>query len=288
MINSTSSSQDQDRGPELGAEEISLLNILRFIKGTYKTIAFSGAVGLLAAITYLVSTPKQYEAIAQIAVGQLSVPGNNPIPQGINIEDPSVLIARLGQPTSFTPQVFDACKAVGGANPGEMLAKSIKMVQPKGFTSMVLLKTFAASPQDADACAQAIFELIKTTQAEIIAPYIESMKVRLADDEERLFELRAILAKADKSGLAMGGVYLSTRDEVRFLLDEIATLNSFLVGNKIKVAHLITPIHVSDAPIAPKKPIALASGLIGGLLLGLLLALARQAIAKLKNSMHGR
>lgn len=50
--------------------QISLLDILCFLKGAYKTILIAGAIGLAVSIAYLAVTPKQYEAIAQIAMAQ--------------------------------------------------------------------------------------------------------------------------------------------------------------------------------------------------------------------------
>lgn len=273
--------ENQDFLPEA---EISLLDILRFLKGVYKTVLIAGAIGLAVSIAYLAVTPKRYEAIAQIAMAQISAANNNLNPLGINIEEPSLLIARLTQPTSFPPQVISSCGMEDGANsdPGAALAKSIKLAPPKGVANVVELKTFGSSPQAAQLCGEAIFELIKTTQAQIVAPYIADVKIKLDDDIERLAKAKDLVTKAHKSGSAMGAAYLSTRDEIRFLLDEIAGLKSVVTSNQSMATRLIAPIYASDTPIAPKKQAALANGLFGGLLLGLLLALARQMWIKLK------
>lgn len=60
--------QDLDSNAMQG--EISLLDILRFLKSAYKTILLFGAAGVVAAISYLAITPKQYEATALIAMAQ--------------------------------------------------------------------------------------------------------------------------------------------------------------------------------------------------------------------------
>lgn len=252
-------------------------------------IAIAGVIGLVTAIAYLAITPKRYEAIAQIAMAQVGAPNNsnNLNPLGINIEEPSLLISRLSSPTSFTPQVLDICKMDEASNPGASLAKAINLVPLKGVANVVELKTFASSPQDARSCAQAIFELIKTTQTQIVAPYVEEAKTKLLDYEGRLQKAKDLIAKADKSGSVMGAVYLSTRDEIHFLLDEIATLKNVVTSNKSRATRLIAPIFASDIPISPKKRIVLAGGLVGGLFLGLLIALARQVIYKPKNDMGG-
>ena len=267
--------------------EISLIDILCFLKSAYKSILIVGLVGLGLAIAYLVVTPKQYEAIAQIAMAQIGAANNNNLnPLGVNIEEPSLLIARLSSPTSFNSQVLSSCGMDESANPGASLAKAIKLAPPKGVANVVELKTFGKSPETASTCAQAIFELIKATQAQILAPYIEEAKAKLVDDEERLNKAKDLVAKADKTGQAVGAAYLSTRDEIRYLLDEITSLKNVVTSNQSRVTRLIAPIYASDTPIAPKKRIVLMAGLVGGLFLGLLLALARQLWMKLKADMQ--
>lgn len=263
--------------------EISLWDILYFLKKAWKTIAIAALIGLALSIAYLAVTPKQYEAVAQIAMAQISAANNNNLnPLGINIEEPPLLIARLSQPTSFAPQVLRNCGLDEGISAGSILAKSIKLSIPKGVVNVVELKSFGSSPQVAQACGEAIFELIKATQAQIVAPYIEEAKIKLADDQERLQKAKDLVAKADKSGSAMGAAYLSTRDEIRFLLDEITALKNVVTSNQSRATRLIAPIYASDTPIAPKKRIVLMAGLLGGLFLGLLLVLARQMWIKLK------
>ncbi|MBU3546721.1 Wzz/FepE/Etk N-terminal domain-containing protein [Polynucleobacter sp. MWH-Jannik1A5] len=270
--------------------EISLLDVLHFIKDAYKTILTLGVAGLAMAASYLAVTPRQYEAVAQVAMAQIGTANNNNnnnlTPLGINIEEPSLLIARLSQPTSFPAQVVGACGVKEGANAAATLSKSIKLVPPKGIANVVELKTFGKSPEAALICAQAIFGLIKTTQAQLLAPFVEEAKLKLADDIERLAKAKDLVAKTDKSGSAIGAAYLSTRDEIRFLLDEITALKNVVTSNQSRATRLIAPIYASDTPIAPKKRVALAAGLFGGLFLGLMLALARQLSIKLKAGMQ--
>jgi uncharacterized protein involved in exopolysaccharide biosynthesis len=269
----------------LQENEISLADILRFLRDAYKTIIIFAMIGIGIAITYLVITPKQFEATTQIAMAQISAfsnSNNNLNPLGVNIEEPALLISRLALPTSFPEQTISACGFDDKPEPGAALAKAIKLGPSKGVANVVELKTFGASPEIAKACANAIFELIKTTQAQILMPYIEEAKLKLADDNERLVKAKDFVAKADRSGSTMGAAYLSTGDEIRFLLDEITSLRNVVAANQNRATHLIAPIYASDAPIGPKKRVALAVGVLGGTFLGLLIALARQQLAKLR------
>ena len=269
-----------------GDHEISLLDILHFLKSAWKAIAIFGLIGITLSIVYLATTPKQYEATAQIAMAQIGAVNNNNNlnPLGVNIEEPTLLIARLSTPTSFDPKTINACGLEGKPDAGAALVKGIKLAPLKGLANVVELKTVGASPEAALSCASAVFELIKTAQTQIVSPYIEKVELTLADDKDRLEKAKELLSKADKSGSAMGAVYLSTRDEIRFLLDEITALKNVVTSNESRVTRLVAPIYASDAPITPKKRMVLAAGLFGGLFLGLMIALARQMVLKLKSA----
>lgn len=272
---------NQNSLPEEG--EISLIDILRFLKSVYKISLLFGVMGIIAAITYLAITPKQYEAVARIALAQISATGNNKFfnPLGVNIEEPTLLIARLSSPTSFTPQILSSC-GIDDNNPGASLANAIKLAPIKGAVNLVELKAFGKSPEVAYACAQAIFELVKITQDQILTPYIEAVKARLAHDEERLIKINALVSRTDKTSQSVGVAYLSTRDEISYLLDEITILKINIIQSQNGATRLIVPIYVSNSPVAPNRLIVLMAGLLGGLSSGLLLALARQICIKLK------
>jgi LPS O-antigen subunit length determinant protein (WzzB/FepE family) len=267
--------------------EISLIDILRFLKGVYKTILILGAVGLAIAVVYLTVTPKQYEASAQITMAQIGSANSRLSPLGVNIEEPALLIMRLSSPASYTPEAIAACGLSGQANAGLALSKSIKLTPAKGVASVVDIKTFGGTPQSAQQCLQAVFDLVKTTQSQIVTPYIEEAKVKLVDDEDRLQKAKDLVARSDKSGAEIGASYLSTRDEIRYLLDEITSLRNVVTSNQNLATRMVAPIYASDVPIAPKKRMVLASGLLGGLFLGLLLALVRQTVLKLKSASGG-
>lgn len=276
-------------GPQeqINNSEISLLDILIFLKLSYKLIALIGILGVAVSIGYLLITPKQYLASAQIHMAQIGAANNNNNnPLGINVEEPGLLISRLSSPTSYTAEITKVCGLASAKDAQAILSKSAKLTIPKGVANVVDLKIIGTSPEASFDCAQAVFDLIKTTQAQITKPYIEEAKVKLLDNQERLAKAKDLVMKADKSGSAMGAAYLSTRDEIRFLLDEITALKNVLASNDNRATRLVAPIYASDDPIAPKKRNVLLSGLFGGLFLGLLIAFGRQIIPKLKTQLE--
>lgn len=273
-------------GPQnqINDPEISLQDILIFLKRSYKLIALIGILGVAASFGYLLVTPKQYQASAQIQMAQIGAANNNNNikPLGVNIEEPALLIARLSSPTSYTAEITKVCGIDSTKDAQAILSKSVKLTIPKGVANVVDLKIIGASPEASINCAQAVFDLVKTTQAQIIKPYIEEAKAKLLDSQERLTKAQDLVIKADKSGSAMGAAYLSTRDEIRFLLDEITALKNVVSSSENRATRLVAPIYASDDPIAPKKRNVLLAGLFGGLFLGLLIAFGRQIIPNLK------
>lgn len=277
----------QPPGSRLQDAEIELIDILRFLNATYKTIVIFGFSGIALSIAYLAITPKRFEASVQISMAKIGAANYKIDRQGVNIEEPVFLIGRMSSPTSFTPRVIAACGLRDQANTSELLSNSIKLMPAKGVPSVIELKTYGPSPQAAQECSLHVFELIKATQYQMVEPYIEEAKVRLADNEGRLQKAKELLAKAEKSELAMTASYLSTRDEIRYLLDEIISLKHLVTSSQNLATRMVAPIYVSDVPIAPKKRIVLAQGLFGGLFLGLLIALVHQMVQKLKGAAGG-
>lgn len=280
---------DQGKAP-LGSNdgEISLFDILSFLKTAWKTIGISGLLGIAVSITYLVNAPIHYEAFVQVFMAQVGVSNNRsgyPYIISANIEEPTLLIARLSTPTSYTPKVISDCGLELQDNNDLVNSKLIKLTVPKGVANVVELKTVGPTPQAAKNCAEAVFELIKTTQSQILAPYLDDVKLKMLENDERLNRARDRVANADKSGSGIGVAYLATRDEIAYLLEEIAALKSVVTLSQSRATRVVAPIYVSNIPIEPKKRVVLTVGLLGGLLLGLLIALGQRVIAKIKGKM---
>lgn len=267
-------------------DEISLKDIIDFLIESWKAILVTGLLGVLVSATYLIVTPNQYQATAQIQMAQISTSNNNnnnknTNPLGVNIEEPNLLMARLKLPTTYSDEVIRACGFENASSPAESLASSAKFSAVKGVDSMIELKINRDGKEIAINCAQALFESIKTSQNQIIKPYIEESKALLVKYEARLANSQSFISRADKSGAALSAAYLANRDEVKFLTEEILRLNTFITTADTRQAKLASPIYASDIAVFPKKTISLIVGLMVGLFLGLLLVLGKKALKKL-------
>jgi capsular polysaccharide biosynthesis protein len=269
-------------------EEISLIDILLFLKGAWKVILMMGLAGLVISGIYLLITPNQYEAVANIAMARVPADKN---PLGVNIEEPQALINRMSVPSSFDAAILNACGLQDVATLAAQMSKVIKLSIPKGVANVIELKVTHSSPEIASACAKSVYESIAHSQAQMIGPMAKTSKAnnsaRLAKVEERLAQDKVLLAKAEQPRGVLSPLYFSILTEIRALEDERVTLLALVEAKHLQAANLQSPIYVADKPVYPKKMMSLVIGLMGGLLLGLLIALGRQMYAKLKSEAGG-
>jgi capsular polysaccharide biosynthesis protein len=269
---------DQNLTPII-EDEISLKDIIDFLIESWKTIFAAGVIGIIGATGYIFVTPNQYEAIAQIQMAQLSTGGI----AGTNLEDPNLLITRLNLPSSYDQVAIDSCGYQVKKFPAEELAKMIKATLIKG-TQMVDIKVQSLSREQATQCAESIFRIVKDSQKAIAEPIIDEAKVKLLKYSQRLQEAQSFILKSDKSGSSMSAVYLSTRDEIKFLTDEAIRLNDLIASANSRQTKLISPIFSPEKKVSPKRANALIAGLFAGLFLGLLLMLGKRGYKAYKAS----
>lgn len=255
--------------------DLSLLDIIGFILESWKTITCFTLLGIVGAVIYLWAVPKQYEAHAQIKMAQIpNVTNLNPI--GFYIEEPQALISRMALPTSYPKEICELCGLADQKYGEVVLASKVKLSTPKGLGGVVELKIRDASKESAKTCANAVFRLIKDSQAQLIAPLINEANKKLSINEDRLSRASQVISKADSSGVALSATYLSTRDEIHYLIDQITNLQSFIAGSESRATHLLAPIYVEDQPVFPKKRNSFLVGILMGGFLGLALALLRK------------
>ena len=268
----------ENRNPqilEIKEDEISLVDIFLFFKNKYRFIIGFALLGFVGGALYLWVVPKQYTASGQIKIAQISN-GNFVNPSAINIEEPQALVARMALPTSYSKETISLCGLAEEKYAGALLAKKVKVIVPKGLSGAVDFEISDTSKEVAEACANAFYQFVKTSQAQLIAPYIDEASKKLIAEKERLSRATQFIGKADKLGSEGRVAHLVASDEIRYLLDQISTLQAMIDinGNESRAARLIAPIYVKEA--SPPKRNSLLIGLLLGGFLGVLLATARE------------
>ncbi len=280
---SDSQSNWSSNQPNSIEDEISIKDIIDFLIEHWKTILGFGVAGLVAALMFAFLMPSQFEAKAQIKMAQIGVNNNNNNvnPLGVNIEEPALLIARMKLPTSFDQATIERCGLSSEKSGAEVLAKKVKLSAVKGAPSVVDLSIQAESKELADACVAATFDLIKNTQKAIAEPFIIEAKSKLSEYQKRLDDSRSVMLRADKSGAALSAAYLATRDEVKYLMDEVIRLQDFITSGDTRMTQLTAPIYAIDHPVFPKKRLTVTVGLMAGLFLGLLFVMGCHAYRRM-------
>lgn len=261
-------------------DEISIIDIIDFFLDSWKVIIGFGLLGLIGGAIYLIITPNQYEAKAQIQMAQTSNDSTNPM--GISVEEPNSLMVRLTLPSNYSSTEVKACGLDRERTPSETLVSMLRFSAPKGASSVIELKIQMESREKAVECLQAISDYIRNSQNQILEPHILSARALLVKFQDRLKKIQELVALADKSEVAFSTLYLASRDEVNFLTNETARLSTFISSAEARQAKLVLPIYVSEIPVFPKKKSILTVGLLFGLCLGILSMLLKKYIIRFK------
>lgn len=258
-------------------EEINFADIKNFFAEFWKDITIFAALGIAVAALILLMTPNVYEASAQIRMAQISTGSSSShfSPIGVDIESASALIARMEIPSTYNVEVVKLCNITDKIDPKYKLSKKVKLSVSKGGDGIVDLRIQDSSKEKAKECINTIIKLIESTQMQIATPYINEAERLLKIKEERLFHSSKIIEKADKSGVVLSAAYLSTRDEIRYLLDQISTLQNIINSNTSRTTQLTAPIYIRNEPVYPNNQKILTIGLLLGSLFGVMIAAVR-------------
>jgi len=231
---------------------------------------------------YLWSTPPQYEAVAKAQMAQSVGSKVLGVTAG-NIEDSGMLISRLSSPSTYNLQNIQACKMENvKIDPDLALSKKLKYTIVKASPNVVEIKVQQKSKDDAIACLNSVFETIAVSQNKILEPLQLQAAQLIKDKNKKLAVAKELLLRGDKSGQALSAVYLSTRDEIASLKEDIDSLSNFVNSKDFRPTRLISPIYAAEKPVSPKKLISLIAGLFGGLFFGIVYVLLQKGMTVFK------
>lgn len=265
-------------------DEISLRDIVDFLKLNQKLILFSGVAGLLISAIYVILAPKEYEARWQMQMAQYSSNSNSNINSNIiinsniNSEEPSVLVQRLKSPTAYPAEVQQHCGMPESGEYGDYLNKKLEVKTIKEAASAVQFKFRAAKPAQAKQCAEAIVSMIMTQQRSLIEERLAGRQVQLVKYQQSLAEEQLQMEKNKK--FELGNLsYLAKLDKLSWLRGRIDALQEEALLSQMHPAKLIAPIYAPSKPIASKVGLVLPLGILLGLMLGVLYAFGQRKAA---------
>ena len=257
--------------------ELSLLDIIQFIRESWGLIAGFILLGIAGATLFILLAPKEYEASAQIKMAQVVTFNSSTInSSGVNIEEPQALLARMSFPSFYSKETIALCGLADQKDAEVKLAKKTKLSIPKGVPGIVDLKIRDVSEEAAKTCIKAIHHLIKSSQAKLVQVFIDAANKRIRFEEERLNRVTQAITKQYDSESFVIPIFISAREEILFHLKQIATLQAAIASNEDSSASLTVPIYSTNQPVFPQKGSTLFIGFFFGGFLGLAMALARK------------
>ena len=143
-------------------DEISLIDVLLFLKASGGNIVKATSVCLLAGGAYYFSVPKMYEATASIEMATVA---------GEPVEMPKVLLEKIKLPLYFSTATLQACGSDDGLS---AQAKFVDKIKPSinKVAPMLMFVTQAPSTQEAKACLNAAITDVSNKQDAIAEPLI--------------------------------------------------------------------------------------------------------------------
>lgn len=262
--------------PPKGDEDLTLWELLRSVKAAWRWLVSGAVTGMLSALTFLLMTPAQYEAVAIIypaTVGMYSANGTNtiaPTIRGVEVESADQVIERLKFVTFYTDALVDVCR-VGSP---QALVGAVSATLIKGH-SLIQIKYRADSPAATGGCLLAIVNHLAMTQARLAEPLISTMEEQHQFTKQRLDEMDRLNNQLGAQGASqMSQQKFEAAAQLRKLYNEQALQLSPAVTQPVR---LFEPIYASEHAIFPNKKKIMLVGLLGGLTLGCIAFFVRRS-----------
>ncbi|QAU33080.1 Wzz/FepE/Etk N-terminal domain-containing protein [Janthinobacterium sp. 17J80-10] len=275
-------SSPENFGNHQNREEISLRDVVQFLKDGRKWIVSTFAVFMLVGIAYVMFAPPKYEVSANIEMAAVA---------GQLIEEPNILAEKLKLPLYYSVATFSACKAENKKpSPGEFLADQLKPSVNKN-APIIRFKFKGATADEAKQCLEAVLRDIQRNQNSVWAPLFNTKKSQLVLLEEKLKSAEKFAAQLslDKAKLQFSDPKFSAtalllvtltqkENEIMDLRKQINDIQPTLQPPQTRQTSLVTPIHVPVTQTSPDVFLALISSAIAGIFAGILLVLARKMV----------
>jgi hypothetical protein len=269
-------------------DEISLIDILLFLKASGGNILKSTCVFLLAGSAYYFSVPRMYEASANIVMAKVA---------GEAVEAPAVSLEKMKLPLYFSPATLQACGSDGGLSSQANFVDKIKPSTNKsGY--MVSFVTRAPSTQEGKACLNAVIAEVSNNQDAIAKPLLLQKKQKLQElrDQLKLVEELVKVSPTPKGNSIASDAQFSARNlylffstanatEINGLRSQISTLENALIAPQTHSVALASPVYAPEVSVNKRPLLTLGFCLALGVFLGLLVTGVQRVVSEVRRQM---
>jgi hypothetical protein len=269
-------------------DEISLVDILLFLKASGGNIVKSTSVCLLAGGVYYFSVPKMYEASATIEMARVV---------DELVEAPAVLLEKMKLPLYFSSATLQACGTDGGLSSQTKFVDKIKPSINKS-APIVSFVTQAPSPQEAKACLNAAIADASNYQDAIAKTLLEQKKQKLNQLSEQLkvaVEIGKSLPpsrinnnltdRQATTSLLIMTLRKTDVAKIDNLRSEISSLELELIEPKTRPTSLVGAVYSSEVSVNKRPLFTLGLCLALGVFLGLLVTGVMRVAPRIRQQM---
>lgn len=172
--------RELDSSHSYGEDVIGLADVIRFFATWWKLILGAGMAGAVAAVSYSITLPQQFQSHVLLVVAERPEVIIGDAGQGDyitryrpsrDIESPELLLARMRIPTTYPSAVVASCQFSSQTDLLSALRDFSADIQKATFGFSVQHR----SPELATQCAEALFKMIQSQQAELATKIIERL-----------------------------------------------------------------------------------------------------------------
>lgn len=273
-------------------DEIYLIDTWRILVREWKWFVAVLLLVLAGTFAFLHAVRPQWEATAWIQIGQVDTA---PYGQDPKAEPLQRVLTRL-QLGSFQQDVLKSVGLAPGSPEAALYGKSMKLAPQPYAGPLIGLTLRAYSPQQAGQLANATVSELQSIHQSIEAEPLARAHARLDDmrkelqlarsDRDRLQQAAASAGKSGTDALLAALLLSGKNGEIHNLQQAESELADRLGANYTYATSLMWPVSVSGGPVFPNHRAMWAAGLVFGVFLATMAAIARNALRRA--SVHRR
>jgi hypothetical protein len=266
-------------------DEISLIDILLFLKASGRNNLISSIVCLLIGVAYYFAVPKMYEATATIQMALVA---------GEAVETPAILLEKFKLPLFFSSKTLQACGSDRDFSSLAKFADKLKPAIDKSAT-FISLTAQARSTQEALACLEAVISETQKSQNDLAKPLLDNKKQELAQLSDQLKAAKEMAKSFPTNKANNNETYaqyskrilvisysLANTLEMSDLRKKIMELETELMPHQTRPLSLVAPIYAPEVPNNKRPVFTLALSLILGVFTGLLITGLQRVVPKIR------
>jgi uncharacterized protein involved in exopolysaccharide biosynthesis len=264
-------------------DEIYVADLWRVFAREWRWFAIVLVVVLACTFAFIHATKRQWEATAWFQIAQV---GQVPSGQDPHAESLQRVLERV-QTAAFQNQVLKAQGFAEDSPEARLYHKSLKL-DPSPYGQMIKLTIRASSPELATRLATATVNELNALHRQIESEPLRMARTALVElheqldaataDRDRL--LQVVNGKPGTEASLAAVLLASKTQEVRSLRQSTSDLTSRLSPTYTFDTSLVFPVYVPKGPSFPNVTLLLGMGIVFGLFLGALAAMARNAVRR--------